>query len=358
MQILGITGNYQDVVTAASGTSTQSFTNVLVPSTTLTATNTNVTTPTASSLIIQGPPIGGTNQTITTPYALAVQSGLSNFQGPIALALANNAFATTLRPSPSLASSYSLTFPPAVSTAVGRSLVSDASGVTSWGPIPVGSTNQIMFNASGTYTPTAKMIFAFVEVIAGGGGGGSAQTGSGASVGGAGGGGGYAASTLSAATIGASQSVTVGNGGAGGAVGANNGGGGGGSSFGTLVSANGGSGGFTNGSLGGAFDGTVGSPGGAGVNGMIRKIGFPGSNSFVRGTAGVLFVWSGVGGASGNGNNTGQISQAGTFATGASAPANTGAGGAGGLTTGTNNPSYAGGNGGSGYVLVTEYLST
>lgn len=358
MRIIGAGNTYTDTVTAASSSAASPYFTIQVPQTIVSAKNTGVTTPIASSLIIQGPPTAGTNQTITTTYALAVQSGLSNFQGPIALALANNSFATTLRPSPSLASSYSLTFPPAVSTAVGRSLVSDASGVTSWGPIPVGSTNQIMFNASGTYTPTAKMIFAFVEVIAGGGGGGSAQTGSGASVGGAGGGGGYAASTLSAATIGASQSVTVGNGGSGGAVGANNGGNGGPSSFGTLLSANGGAGGFTNGSLIFAFDGTVGSQGGSGTAGMIRKTGFPGANSYVRGTAGQLYVWSGTGGASGNGNNTGLTSQAGTFSTGASAPANTGAGGAGGLTSGTANPSYGGGNGGSGYVLVTEYLST
>ncbi len=66
-----------------------------------------------------------------------------------------------------------------------------------------------------TYTPTAGLKYAVVELVGGGGRGGDAPAvGSGtSSVGGGGGSGGYSRSEFSSATIGASQTVTVGAGG-------------------------------------------------------------------------------------------------------------------------------------------------
>ncbi len=73
---------YTDSSTAASGTATAFSANYL-SQTTLAATNTAVTTSTASTLTIAGPPISGTNCTITTPLSLNVASGNSTFNGAI-----------------------------------------------------------------------------------------------------------------------------------------------------------------------------------------------------------------------------------------------------------------------------------
>ena len=83
--------------------------------------------------------------------------------------------------------------------------------------------------SSGTYTPTAGMIYCIIEVVGGGGGGGGCGNAASSQVSGGsgGGGGGYAKGSFSAATIGVSQSVTIGAAGVAGAVGAGAGGNGG-----------------------------------------------------------------------------------------------------------------------------------
>lgn len=85
-----------------------------------------------------------------------------------------------------------------------------------------------------TYTPTANMLYCFIQICGGGGAGGSALGGV-TTIAAAGGGspGAYAQGWLTAASIGASQSLTIGAAGAPGAAGNNPGGIGGTSTFGT-----------------------------------------------------------------------------------------------------------------------------
>ena len=98
--------------------------------------------------------------------------------------------------------------------------------------------------SSGTYTPSAGIIEAEVEIVGGGGGSGYINGGGGLYLASGGGGaGGYAKKKFTAAQIGASQTVTIGAGGAGGTSGPQVGGNGGASSFGVLISATGGAGG-------------------------------------------------------------------------------------------------------------------
>ncbi len=101
-------------------------------------------------------------------------------------------------------------------------------------------TNNIITVTSGmspfTYTPSANLQYAVVEVVGSGGGGGGSGSGSAtqSSAGAGGGAGGYARATLSPFQIGASQTVTIGTAGSGG-VGAASGTSGNSCSFGSLV---------------------------------------------------------------------------------------------------------------------------
>ena len=72
--------SWTDLVTAASGTA-PSYVAEQLSAPTLNAANTGVITPMASTLLIQGPPKAGTNQTITNAYALYIQSGQAYFGG-------------------------------------------------------------------------------------------------------------------------------------------------------------------------------------------------------------------------------------------------------------------------------------
>lgn len=104
--------------------------------------------------------------------------------------------------------------------------------------------NVQVFTASGTYTPTAGMTKAIVEVQgAGGGSGGAPATSAGQFSGSSGASSGtYAKCLLTAAQIGASQAVTVGAAGTAGATGFSTGGTGGTSSLGSLIVCTGGPG--------------------------------------------------------------------------------------------------------------------
>ena len=209
-----------------------------------------------------------------------------------------------------------------------------------------------IFTASGTYTPTSGMAKCIVQCLGGGGAGGGTPTSGGSSgaVGGGGGGGGFSQSFVTSATIGASQAVTIGAGGTGaaGAVGGN----GGDTSVGSIVIGKGGTGGAVGVST--AANTTFSTLGGAGGVAGTGDITFPGSvGSLGHKTSG---IYSGKGASSyfGGGAQSIVITTV-TLSNGIAAVANTGAGGSGSgifLTTGT---TQAGGNGGSGIVVIYEY---
>lgn len=82
---LRLTGaTYTDSSTSTSGTATSNHINAIGLST-LAATNGSVTTTDAASLYIAGSPAAGSNMTITNPYALLVNAGVSRFNGNIAV---------------------------------------------------------------------------------------------------------------------------------------------------------------------------------------------------------------------------------------------------------------------------------
>lgn len=241
----------------------------------------------------------------------------------------------------------------------GQVLTATTGSPPSWtSPASGFSSVVIQFFNSGTptYTPTSGMKFCIVEVIGGGGGGGGANsTGAGqVSNGGGGGGGGYARGVFTAAEIGASVSITIGAGGTAGANTGGNGGQGGTTIFGALTNATGGFGGIGGGTaavvsttLGGA--GGVGSPG-TGDFATIGSAGTNGAGSFAAG-----FAKGGTGGCSyicGGGGvgacvNTGRA---------AGAVGSTYGGGGGGSAVMASQTGFAGGVGGIGCVIVTEFI--
>lgn len=187
------------------------------------------------------------------------------------------------------------------------------------GGIPIVTT----FIASGTYTKSAGLKYAVIEVVGGGGKGG---TGDSANYGTGGGGGGYARKTLVTGSIGATETVTIGTG--------STGSGGVASSFGVLVTAGGGTDGGTpgnepgTGGLGGGGDiNSKGQGGGAGTR--LNGVGNGGSSVLGGGAGGILNAGNGnIGGQYGGGGSGGPLNAAGSV----------------------------GGNGADGVVIVTEYF--
>jgi hypothetical protein len=201
------------------------------------------------------------------------------------------------------------------------------------------------FTSSGTYTPTAGMLYAVIECqAAGGAGGGTSASGAGAGAGG-GGAGGYSRGVFSAATIGASQTVTIGTGGTGVANG--NGNAGGNSSVGALITCNGGSGGKApvaqatspaGGAGGSASGGNVNITGGTGQPGLTQSTGIissgAGANSLFGFGGAALLQYPDTNGNPGIGY---------------------GSGGSGGIGQSVTNRS--GGAGAGGIVVITEYCT-
>jgi hypothetical protein len=219
----------------------------------------------------------------------------------------------------------------------------------------VGVVKVQTITASGTYTPSAGMLYCLVETIGGGGGGaGCGAPGATAiTFGGGGGSGSYSRKLCSAADIGASKPATIGAGGNGGAIGANNGANGGATSLGTLCTSNGGGGGASTGT---PSSGQGGSGGGSGT-GDVAMPGNPGTGGTVAGNI------TGINGLTGQGGNsvlggTGIAYAVNGFAQiGGNAPAGTGAGG-GGAGASFTGAGAAGGNGGSGCIIITEFCSS
>jgi hypothetical protein len=210
------------------------------------------------------------------------------------------------------------------------------------------------FTSSGTYTPTAGMLYCTIEVVGGGGGGGGAPaTGvTTAAAGGGGGGGGYARKTVTAATIGASKVVTVGTGGAGG-VGNSPGTAGVTSSVGAIVTASGGGGG---GNAAAAVATTAtGGMGGAGGSGDINIYGGTGASSFgVGSTLGAVTGGSGGTTYFGGGGNAPATTSAAASSNGLAGQAY-GSGGSGAISL-FSGAAATGGAGSSGVVIITEYI--
>ncbi|WP_250481911.1 hypothetical protein [Caballeronia sp. NCTM5] len=197
---------------------------------------------------------------------------------------------------------------------------------------------RTLFTASGTYTPSAGLLYAEVEVLGGGGGG---ATGSSSNAAGGGAAGGYCKAIFSASALGASQTVTVGAGGAAGSAPGNGGSGGGQSSFGTLIVCAGGAGGSLT-----ASTTTIGQPSGGGSvttapagsiwsNGAFGRYGFGSASVQVGGDGAASIYGSGANGAGTGAGSTGS-----------------GYGGGGG-----GSHASTGGVGRPGLVVVTEYCS-
>lgn len=215
-----------------------------------------------------------------------------------------------------------------------------------------GSINKQVFTTSGTYTPSAGMLYAIIECVGGGGGGGGAQGVASQSYGAGGGGaGGYSRVIVTAADIGASKAVTIGAGGAGGSAGANNGTAGGSSGVGSLCGAVGGAGG----GYGNSSQVPLGGLGGAAASGTgdLKASGAPGhQGAYVSGTGTVAS--GGAGGAShfGGGGRGGF-----STTTGAGSAATSYGAGGGGAMVHNSTSTAAGGAGADGVVMITEFCS-
>lgn len=219
-------------------------------------------------------------------------------------------------------------------------------GVSNWEIISstnVGAVKTVKIQtitATGTYTPSAGMLYCTIECVGGGGGGGLSGGGAGL----------YNKGTFSSAAVGASQAITIGAGGAGVISGAAASAGGV-TIVGSLMQASGGLGAqasgstlsesFANGGLGGeAFSGgsvqIYGQSGGAGMGFNINGNG-----------AG----FSGVGGASFFGGAGNGVAGASTSGAVNGVKGGYGSGGSGGIWGGI------GGTGGNGFVVITEFCT-
>jgi hypothetical protein len=224
------------------------------------------------------------------------------------------------------------------------SIVAAAWNLTQWSQVTGGGgvAKTQVFTANGTYTPSANLVSAIVEVVGGGGAGGG-SSGTTNSIGGGGGGsGGYSRRALTAAQIGSSQSVTIGSGGTG-AVNAT-GGSGTATSFGTLCVANGGvGGGVQSGGSGASVTGAVGDiaagGSGGGAGSALSDVSYGPAISGAGGTG----PFGGGGFGLGSGTSVGDPGKG------------YGAGGGGGRNVGSGAAS-AGGNGSPGVCIVTEYV--
>jgi hypothetical protein len=211
-------------------------------------------------------------------------------------------------------------------------------------------TNQV-FTTTGTYTPTSGMSYCSIQCMGAGGAGGGAPATSSTQCAsaGAGGAGEYAVGIFSAATIGASKPVTIGAGGLG--VSDADGNTGGTTSVGTLITAFGGQGGGVGPAetTCGATDGGDGGTGGSG--GDYRGPGAPGGLGISTLISPGFIAVGGIGGSTFLGS--GGIPQVGAGLPGTGY----GAGGGGSSNIPSTVSATAGGNGASGIVIITEYIS-
>jgi hypothetical protein len=214
----------------------------------------------------------------------------------------------------------------------------------------VGGIKVTVFTVDGTFTPDAKMIFCEVTAWGGGGAGGGAPATAAAQVSAGTGGNGGAKSygSFNAAAIGASKAVDIGAGGTG-VSGANGNPGAVTTLGGTLLSAKGGEGGVI--AAVAAAVGPLSATATQSAIGDIRGWTYPAA-IFAYGTTSQFAIY----GLSGAGELGGAINGA-LNANGTAANANTGAGGGGTLNT-ASQVVRTGGTGGSGFMIIREYLSS
>ena len=403
---VNITGGNADLTTGTIATSpisgldivNKDYVDGLINGFTTTATAAGITTLTVSSTYIQEF-TGATTQTVVMPVAATIVAGqsyyiINNSSGNITLqssgantilVMAGNtsAIVTCVLNSGTTAASWNATYivdagggvapgtinqlawysatgntVSGLATANSGVLVTSAGGVPSISTtLPAGltipgytggfrSTVVQTFSASGTYTPTANMVYAIIEAVGGGGGGGGAATPPATTgrSGAAGGSGSYSRSYVTAATVGASQTVTIGAGGTAGSTAGGNGGAGGSTSVGAICIANGGGGGTGTATLG------AGGAGGTAGTGDVTIVGNAGGGTHVTVTNSASANPS-VGAPSYFGGGASAIATSGAGLNGT-----TGGGASGGYSI---NPAgaAAGGVGGAGYVVITEFIS-
>lgn len=224
----------------------------------------------------------------------------------------------------------------------------DAAGLKALAPIR--QINTIVITSTGDYTPSEGTQVIIVEAIGGGGAGGGAlanATTTYRSSGSGGGAGGYAKSKINIADLTSTVSVIVGAGGLG--VISSTGGTGGSTVFGSYITCSGGSGGFRSGPSAGSFN--TGKPNGGSANGgnILNIPGGKGADGFAIAGA---FASPGLGGSS-------VLGMGGTDGFNTTVPDASGLGsGGGGASTGEGHTtSYAGGNGASGAIIITEFIA-
>jgi hypothetical protein len=248
-----------------------------------------------------------------------------------------------------LASAPTIASPVLSGSASGNGTIPNAMLVTA----PIVRVVQQVFTATGTYTPTAGMLYCIAECVGGGGGGGgAAATSTGNASGGGGGAGSYSRARLTAAQIGVSQAVTIPVASAGGATGNNPGIAGGDVSLGALLIGKGG--GFGSGA-------PTQNPGAAGAGGVagtgdLTATGAPGGVGFGSAATGITAP-AGIGGSTlFGGAPLPATSQASVVDGPAAGATSYGAGGSGGSVQGSASTA-AGGAGGKGLVVITEFCS-
>lgn len=240
----------------------------------------------------------------------------------------------------------------------GLTILSQAAGAPIWSTNkPITKINRQIITATGTYTASAGLQYAYVQEVGGGAGSGGAAstTGQGAASGG-GGAGGYNAAWFTGATIGASQSVTIGAAGTEGTS-STSGGNGGQTSFGALLTANGGTGSAnastsTGGISAGGAGGTTST--GAGIFAVNGQAGETGVNF----TATSSFYIPGTGGSPGGGLGVGGLGNPNLGNTTAAAVTGTGYGaGASGAGISGTAGAVAGAAGTIGIIIIDEFIS-
>ncbi|MCF8475749.1 MAG: hypothetical protein K9G60_01870 [Pseudolabrys sp.] len=216
--------------------------------------------------------------------------------------------------------------------------------------VAIGSINTQRFTASGTYTPTAGMVYAKVMCLGAGAGGGGVAQSSGQGGGGGGGSGSWSIAKATAASVGAAKSVTIGAAGAGGTAGNNAGTAGGDTTVAGHCIGKGGSPG------GGAAANVAGTAGLGGIGGTGDDVstGEPGGTGPNVAPGAGLTNPSAFGGSSPWGGGGRQ--QPGATATTGSAATGYGAGGGGGNSF-NNSAAAAGGAGTAGLVVIEEYIA-
>jgi len=339
-----VAGGTASALSAGSGTTIQLFTS------TLSSSNTNAITG-AGTISYGGVTFSGSSSTINTttksPIAFSVPEGGTGLNSTTAYAVLCGGTTTTgaLQSIAALGSS-------------GNVLTSNGAGAlptfqaASSGKV-FSTVNQVI-TGTGTYTPTANMVYCSIQCIGGGGQGGCPTDTSGIqnSVSGGGGAGEYAVGIFSAATIGGSKAVTIGAGGTGATSGSTGTAGGTTSVGATLISAVGGSGGTTSAAGATATGQTAqgGSGGTGGTGGDYRSPGFVGGYG-VHLLSGVGSGGCGANSQIGSGGKGNAVSTTGTAGTGYGA-------GGGGVLNATSQTGNVGGNGAAGVVIVTEYIMT